>query len=392
MRVLGFVRRSASTPIILALLVALVTIVANSAGDASLRRIVVGAVVNMIAVIGIYLFIGLTGVFSFGQLAFMAIGAYATAIFTVPVATKRALFSAMPEWLADINLPFIPGILAGALVAAVVAFLLSFPMARMQPLSAGLATLAILVAVYTVAGNWTAVTNGSKGMSAIPTNTTMPVALIAVILVIIAVWIFQQSGLGLRIRATREDAVAARAIGIKVGRERGIAFVASAFVMGLAGGLYAQLQGTLSPDAFFLNQTFLLIAMLVVGGLNSLTGAVIGTILITAFRRVLQVIEAGVDIGPLEIPGRPGLTEVGIGIALLVVLALRSSGLTRGTEVSWDSLVRFGKRLTRRGTPSAAPTAAADPESVAGLAAAERTTPETATAEAVIEPERTPGA
>jgi branched-chain amino acid transport system permease protein len=367
----AFLRRSASTPIILALLVAAVTLLANSAGDASLRRIVVGAVVNMIAVIGIYLFIGMTGVFSFGQLAFMAIGAYATAIFTVPVATKRALFAAMPEWLADINLPFIPGIIAGALVAAAVAFLLSFPMARMQPLSAGLATLAILVAVYTVAGNWTAVTNGSKGMSAIPTNTTVTVALAAVIIVIFAVWVFQQSGLGLRIRATREDAVAARAIGIRVGRERGIAFVASALVMGLAGGLYAQLQGTLSPDAFFLNQTFLLVAMLVVGGLNSLTGAVIGTIVITVYRRVLQQIEAGFDIGTLQIPGRPGLTEVGIGIALLVILALRPSGLTRGAEVSWDALVRFWARATRRplrrsaSAPAPESTAVAAPEAAA---------------------------
>jgi branched-chain amino acid transport system permease protein len=350
MGLLRFLRDRGATPLILSVLVVVVTLMSNVVGDASLRRIVISAIVNMIAVIGIYLFIGMTGVFSFGQLGFMAIGAYTTAILTVPVATKRVLFASMPDWLANAHLPFIPALIAGALLAGFIALLLSFPMARMQPLSAGLATLAILVAVYVIAGNWTAVTNGSKGMGSIPTGTTYPVALVAVICIIVLVWIFQESGLGLRIRATREDAVAARAIGIKVGRKRGLAFATSAVTMGLAGGLYSQLQGNLSPDAFFLNQTFLLIAMLVIGGLNSLTGAVIGTILVTAFRRLLQAVEAGVEIGPLEIPGRPGLTEVGIGVALLVILAFRSSGLTRGTEISWNAILRFFPRLIPRRT------------------------------------------
>jgi len=370
-RVLSFL----STPLLLIAITVAVALLGSSFGDASLRRIVVGALVNMVAVIGIYVFVGMTGVFSFGQLAFMAIGAYTTAVLTVPIASKSALFEGMPQWLVDAHLPSILAILVGAVVAGLVALVLSVPMSRMNEMTASLATLAILVAVYVVAGNWTAVTNGSKGITAIPVDTTLVTALIAVGVVILAVWFFQESSLGLKIRATREDAVASRAIGISVGVSRGVAFVVSGFVVGIAGGLYALLQGSLSPSAFYIGPTFILIAMLVVGGMTSLTGAVIGTILITMLRRLLQEVEGGLQLGPLEIPGRPGITEVGLGIALLLILAFRRRGVTGGKELTWSALVRFARRLTRRGAPErseARPVtaAAADGEPAAPMAEA----------------------
>lgn len=346
------------TPVALVVCTVVCAVVASSAGDASLRRVIVGAVVNMVAVVGIFLFTGMTGVFSFGQLGFMAIGAYTTGVLSIPAVRKGALFTSMPEWLASIELPFVAALAAGGIVAALVALLLSFPMSRMQDLPAGLATLAILVAVYVVAGNWASVTNGSKGMSGIPPTTTLPIALAVLTLVVFFAWTFKQSGTGLRVQATREDAIASRAVGIKVGLERGKAFVASGLVMGIAGGLYAQLFGNLSADAFYLGPTFLLIAMLVVGGMTSVTGAVLGTIVITTVRELLQEIEAGVEIGPLSVPGRPGLTEVGLGIVMLLILARRSSGMTRGREwtlaatTSFLSSLRF---LRRTAAPSSAP-------------------------------------
>lgn len=332
------------TPLALCVLVVALVLGVLAVADSSLERLVLIALVDMIAVIGIYLFTGMTGTFSFGHLGFMAIGAYSTAILTVPPATKRVLFTAMPGWLVEIHLPFLPAVLVGGLLAAIAALLLSVPMARMQQLSAGLATLAVLIAVYVVVGNWSAVTNGTKGITAIPTGTTPIVLLVAVVVVIVAAWLFQTSALGLRIRATREDEVAARAVGIRVGRERGIALVVSALVTGVAGGLYAQLQGSLSPGAFYLAGTFLLISMLVVGGFTTLTGAVLGAVALTALRRILEFVETGVAIGPLTMPHLPGLTEIGTGIALIVVLALRPLGLTGGRELSWAAVRRVWSR------------------------------------------------
>lgn len=344
----------AFTPFVLSLVVVALVLGVLSVASSSLERLVLNALVSMIAVIGIYLFTGLTGTFSFGQLGFMAIGAYTTAVLTVPPATKRVLFTEMPGWLVELQMPFVAAVLVGGVLATVVAVVLSVPMARMPQLSAGLATLAVLITVYVVAGQWTAVTNGTRGISSVPTGTTPTILLGAVVIVIVLTWLFQTSSLGLRIRATREDEIAARAVGIRAGRERGIAFVTSALVMGVAGGLYAQLQGNLSPDAFYLTATFLLIAMLVVGGFTTLTGAVLGTIVLTVVRRVLEYAEAGVAIGPVALPEVRGLTEIGTGLALLVVLAMRPLGITGGRELSWAA-VRRALRRGGRGTESADP-------------------------------------
>ena len=341
-------KRYTDSPLPLSLLLVLIASVLFAVGDGSTQRVVVATVVNVIVVVGIYVFIGMTGVFSFGQLAFMAIGAYTTAVLTVPIISKSALFDGMPEWLVHLNLPPILALVIGAMLAALVALLLSVPMARMSEMTISLGTLAILVTVYVVAGNWSAVTNGSKGITAIPTNTTLPVALVAAVIVISGIWFFQQSSLGLKIRATREDDVASRAVGIAVGWHRGIAFTVSAFVLGLAGGLYAQLQGSLSPDAFYIGPTFLFVAMLVVGGITTLTGAVVGTVVLSALRRLLQTVEAGVTIGPITTPNLPGITEVGLAVALLLILALRRLGLTGGRELSVVGIVRWFRGLARR--------------------------------------------
>jgi len=330
--------RRAPTLALLLALVAAATGLAVGLGDAAIDRVVVSALINLVVVVGIYVFVGLTGVFSFGHLGFMAIGAYAVGVLTVPPDLKEILFRSMPAWLESFELPFLLAVVAGGLVAAAVALILAVPLSRMAGLTAALATLSILITVYTVAGNWDQVTNGAQGMSGIPTNTSLGVALVASLLVIVATWLLQESRLGLQMRATREDPIAARAVGIRVGRERGIALVASAFVVGVGGGLFAQLQGNLTPDAFYLAPTFLLIAMLVVGGMTSLSGAVVGTILISALSEFLRRIESGSGVGPLDIPGRPGLTEVGLAVVLLLILALRPSGLTGGRELGAGGL------------------------------------------------------
>ena len=101
---------------------------------------------------------------------------------------------------------------------------------------------------------------------------------------IVAAQIYMSSAHGLRMRAAREDEVAARAAGIVVWRERLIAFVISAFFFAIGGILFGHFLGTLAVSIFWLNMTFLTLAMLVVGGLRSLTGAVVGTLAVAAIR------------------------------------------------------------------------------------------------------------
>jgi branched-chain amino acid transport system permease protein len=340
--------RSLWTPLVLmALVVAVAELVAL--GGATLERTVITMLINLIVVVGLYMFVGISGVFSFGHIAFMAVGAYTTAILSIPVETKDVLLSSMPSALRAAHVPPLAAVFLGGAAAAVFALVVSLPLARLSGLVAALGTFALLLIVNVVAGAWTAVTNGTTGMSAIPTNTSLERTLLFAVGAIAVGFVYQVSRPGRRLRASREDEAAARAVGVSVGAERAASFVASAFVVGVAGGLYAQYLGSIDPSAFFLQITFLTIAMLVVGGMTSLSGAVIGTIVIATMAELLRRLEEGFHVGGAEIDAPSGLQNVGLGLMMLAILVLRPRGLTNGRELSWP-----GRR--RAAAPDPVPT------------------------------------
>ncbi len=228
-----------------------------------------------------------------------------------------------------------PATIAAGGVAAFVALVLSFPLARLSGLTAGLATFAVLSIVNVVLRNWEQLTHGTAGVSGIPTTTTIWSSLAWVSVAIAAAWAFQRSRIGLRLRASREDEAGARSIGIGVTGERTIAFVVSAFFVGVAGAIFGMFIGSFNPDAFFLNITFLMVVMLIIGGMTSLAGAVIGTIAISAVSELLRRLEGGIDLGSFHLSGRPGVREVGLAVVMLAVLILRPRGLTGGRELLW---------------------------------------------------------
>ena len=342
-RALGaFLAESVWPLVALMVLAGAVALVAFALGPGSLDRIVLGAVINLIVVVGLYTFVGISGVFSFGHAAFMAIGAYAGAILVIPPETKKFVLPELPGFLADVHLDPFPATIAAGGLAAAVALVLSVPLARLSGLTAGLATFAVLGIVNIVARNWEQVTHGTAGVSGIPTTTTIWGALGWALAAMAAAWAFQRSRIGLRLRASREDEAAARSIGVAVGRERAMAFVLSAFFVGVAGALFGMFIGSFNPDAFFLNITFLMVAMLIVGGMTSLAGAVIGTIVISAVSEILRRIEGGLDLGFVELSAKPGLGDVGLALVMLAILLFRPEGLTGGREIAWPHRARTG--------------------------------------------------
>ena len=316
-------------------LTCLVALLAWTLGPDSLDRVVIGAVINLIVVVGLYTFVGISGVFSFGHAAFMAIGAYTGAILVIPPELKTLILPDLPGLLADVRLDALPATLAAGAIAAGVALILCVPLVRLSGLTAGLATFAVLIIVNVVAKNWQQITHGTAGVAGIPTTTTIAAALGWALAAMTVAWTFQRSGMGLRLRASRDDEAAARAVGIGIGRERAVAFVISAFFVGAAGALFGMFIGSFNPDAFFLNITFLMIVMLIIGGMTSLAGAVVGTLVISALAEFLRRVEEGVHLGPLELSAKPGLREVGLALAMLLILILRPSGLTAGREIVW---------------------------------------------------------
>lgn len=321
-------------PALLILLVTVVTAIGASGPD-SLRTTTMSMLVNLVLVVGLATFVGGSGVLSFGHMAFAAIGAYATAILAIDPEQKELLLPELVGFLQGVHLAPVPATIAGGLVAAVFGLILSVPLMRLSGLSAGLATFAVLLAVNGVADNLTAVTNADIGISGIPASFGVWSLLAWAAAAIAVLFAYQQTASSLRLRASREEFHAARSAGVHVARERRIAFVLSAFVVGVGGGLFAQVQGAIQPNAFHLSLTFLTIAMLVVGGIGSLTGAVVGTLLLSIVGEALGRLENGTSIAGLAIDAPTGLREIGFAGLLLAVLIRRPDGLTGGREWTW---------------------------------------------------------
>jgi branched-chain amino acid transport system permease protein len=160
-------------------------------------------------------------------------------------------------------------------------------------------------------------------------------------------FVFQVSRYGLMLRASRDDEVAAKSSAIGIVKVRLIAFVVSAMIAGVAGALYGHFLGILTADTFYLSLTFVTLAMLVVGGVGSLTGAVTGVVAVTFVVEVLRHLEAGVPLGTAKLQLPQGSQEIGLGIVMALIMVFRPSGLTRGREVPWPFAPRARRRKMR---------------------------------------------
>lgn len=307
----------------------------------AVRTSVLSALISVILVVGMYIFIGNSGVFSFGHIGFMAIGAYTTAILVIPESTKSALFPSLP----GITLPAHVAVAVGAVVAAAVALVIGTPLMQLSGIVASLGTFAFLNIAFNVASNWESVTGGSTGLAGVPRAATLPSTAAWAIVAIVAAWLFQQTRLCLRLRGSRDDEDAARALGIGISWERLVSFVLSAAVTGVAGGLFALAFGTFNPSAFFVAATFLAIAMLVVGGRLSLTGAFTGAVLLSLLSLLLRQVEDGIALGLVQVPPVRGLQQVGVAMVLVVVLLIRPRGITNGAELTWNTALQVGAWL-----------------------------------------------
>jgi branched-chain amino acid transport system permease protein len=307
----------------------------GSAGSAIAQRQVTEALIELIAVVGLYIFVGNSGLLSFGNVSFMAIGAYVSALLTMRPASKGMLLPGLPEMISNAQWPTLPAAIAGGAAAAAFAFAAGIPLMRLSGIAASIATFAVLEIVYIGAGNWTDVTGGQNSLIGLPIYSNVWVCLIWALVTIVAAYLYQESRSGLLLRASREDIVAARAAGVNVHRHRLIAFMISAFFSGIAGVLFGHFLGTVRIESFYLDLTFAILAMLVVGGMGSLFGAVSGAIVITALTEFLRRAEAGVDIGAAHIAAPPGLGDVVLALCMLLIILFRPKGIAQGRELFW---------------------------------------------------------
>jgi branched-chain amino acid transport system permease protein len=286
-------------------------------------------------VVGLYIFMGNSGVLNFSSTGFMAIGAYASALLTMAPGVKATFLPDLPAWLAALQLAPLWGALAGGLMAGVIALLVGIPIMRLSGIAAAIASLSLMFIAYIGLGNWTAVTGGQQSLMGLPAYVGLWTAGGAAIGAIIIAFAYQETRWALALRASREDEVAARASGVQIVRQRLIAFVIGAVVTGIAGVLYGHFLGTLRVESFYLDLTFLLVTMLVVGGMRSLTGAVAGTIGISVLTELLRLLEAGISLPGTTtvLATAPGLGDVALAGAMLLIILFRPQGIAGGREI-----------------------------------------------------------
>lgn len=308
----------------------------------STQTYVITTLVNVTIVVALYVFIGNSGVLSFGHISFVAVGAWTAGILSMPAAEKPAIMPNLFGFLRDTTVGNVPSLALAAAVGAAYALIVGLPLMRLSGLAAGIATFGVLEITHNVLRYWEKIGPGLNTFSAVPETTGLLQACVGALIAVVVAFTYQRSRYGRLLRATREDASAARAVGVSVYRQRLLGFTLSGGLAGLAGGLYVHLL-PVNTELLYLDLTFITLAMLVIGGATSLWGAVLGAVAVSAVDSFLAEAENGVRVfgGTLDLPA--GTRIVVVGALMALVLILRPSGLTGGRELPLPRA--FARRL-----------------------------------------------
>ncbi len=295
------------------------------------ERIAVLMSVNVAAVVALGVYCGNTGIVSFGHGAFMVVGAYTSGILTMSAALQRSALPELPGFLAGHELSLIAAAPIVALAGLALAAASGSAIARLAGASATISTLGLLIILHSLAVGGREITRGSQTFYGITRITdVLPIFAVAATFIVVA-RLYRESRWGLMARAARDDPAAAEALGINPQRTRFVAWCLSGTMAALAGALYGHMLGAFSPASFYLSLVFAQVAMLIVGGMATVSGAAAGVVTVTLLQDGVRRLEGGITVFGLELPAVFGLTTVSLGVAILLIIWLRPQGLI-GTQ------------------------------------------------------------
>ena len=313
-------------------------------------RVIMLAGINVILAVSLNLITGFTGQFSIGHAGFMAVGAYSSAYLTVYYAGawERSLAGMVGATVAHV-LIFLLAILVGSIVAAIAGLIVGIPSLRLRGDYLAIVTLGFAEIIRIVILNIDKV-GGATGFTVPAYTNFLWVGAFAVITIII-VHNIVHSDIGRALVSIREDELAAEAMGINTTYYKVLAFVISSALAGMGGVLFGHYTSFLSTNDFQFIRSFEIIIMIVLGGMGSLTGAVLGAIVITIMPELLR-----------QLPGDFSRYRLVVYSALLILIMLtRPQGLlgTREFSLSWLKRGRRGPEggttVGTAGTPLAEP-------------------------------------
>ncbi len=320
-------------PSLLVVVVAFVASLTSGSLEFQFRSVLVTASI----VVALHVFVGNSGVLSFGHVSFVAVGAIGAGLATVPADLKErsAAFSDLFPFLADLHLGNVESLALAAVLGGLYAFLVGVPIMRLSGLQAGIATFAVVIITNNVFRNWERIGTGARALTPIPETTGFVQATVGLLLAIVVAYGYQRTRHARMLRAAREDPAAAQSSGVNIYRQRLLAFTLSGAIAGFSGGLLAHLAGSVTTQQVFLDLTFITLAMLVVGGIGSLWGAVVGALSIAGLNSLLAEAEREVSLLGLDIDLPSGTRLLVLGAIMAGVLLFRPSGLTGGRELTW---------------------------------------------------------
>ena len=324
----------------------------------------INVLVTTAIVVALYVFIGNSGVTSFGQISFVAIGAFSAGLLTSPVAVRTSTMPTLFRFLRTTTIGNIESLVLAGVLGAAASLLVGLALMRLNGLEAGIATFAVLEIVYNLLNFWNKIGPASRTLALVPTTTGLLQGTAGCMIVVAIAFAYQHTRSCRLLRATREDFVAAKGIGIAVFRHRLLAFVISGALGGFAGALFVHELGSINADQVYLDLTFSTLAMLVIGGVGSLWGATAGGTILGVVDSVLSNAENGITLGPLHLQLPNGTSTVIFGALMVIVLILTPTGITRSREFLHQTLTRRLRPVAARARvglpPVAAPSAGED--------------------------------
>ncbi len=313
--------------------IAAVSLVLWQTAGPALQGTVTHYLILTVAVLAFSTFTGNSGILSFGHAAFMGLAAHVTGLLTMPVQQKAIFLPDLPPWIAGLEIHFLAAGAIAVVLVTLVGFLVGIPISRLGGASAAIATLGLLIIVYGVLVGARDFTRGSQALIGVPRTIDIPLALVFAGAALLVCRAFRDSLPGLELRAAREDEPAARAVGVDVHGRRLLAWTISAAIAAVAGVLLAHYLGVYSPKEFYFQITFAVLVMLIVGGMTSVSGAVVGAIVVTVLIEVLRSAEEHINASYFEEPTVFGLTDIGLSLAIMGVLFWRRNGLFGYREI-----------------------------------------------------------
>jgi branched-chain amino acid transport system permease protein len=316
--------------------------------------------INAILALSLNFIYGFSGMFSLGHAGFKALGAYVSALCILSPEQKATIWFLEPIFspLSGIHTSFFVSVCLGGLVAAFFSFIIALPVMRLGGDYLGIATLGFAEIIRVLLTNLVPLTNGAIGLRGIPSFANIWWNYVWLLITVFFLLSILKSNFGNVLKSIRDDEIAARTMGINTTNYRTMAFCVGCFFAGVGGALLGSLITTIEPRMFNFQFTFNILLIVVAGGLGSVTGSLVGSVVITLLLELLRIVEypnvidfsfLGLfEVGPINVPGIPGMRMVIFSLTLMFIILFRRKGIIGNKEFSWDGFYGlFGKIFSR---------------------------------------------